>query len=487
MNLKNIFLTLTFITLIPIVAYGQDCDCKSNFEWIKKTFEENDAGFQYILEKKGEQAYGVHNALFVDKINSVRNLTECTTLLSEWLSFFRSGHIDIELLENSGSIDNSTKEKDTETVYETINIDIVDFEKQISQKKEIDYEGVWELDLYKIGIKKIGDDFVGFIITSGVETWKEGQIKLRIIKDNDTFSSIYHMGDHTPLGAGIPKLIGSNHLQIGGFLLKRLLPLYPMEEEVQSYIKSTSTNEPYFEEINGTTLLLRIPSFDSSKKTAINNVILNNKDKILKTENLIIDLRNNGGGSDDSFSELIPFLYTNPIRTIGVEFRSTKLNNQRMLDFATVPEYGFDEDGRKWAKDAYDKLEEHLNEFVSISSAELGVSIKIQDTIYAYPKNIGILINDRNASTAEQFLLAAKQSKKVKLFGTTTFGALDISNMYFVESPCKEFKLWYCLSKSRRIPNMTIDDIGIQPDYFIDKSIPDYKWVDFATEILNQK
>ena len=66
-------------------------------------------------------------------------------------------------------------------------------------------------------------------------------------------------------------------------------------------------------------------------------------------------------------------------------------------------------------------------------------------------------------------------------------GALDVSNMYGVESPCKEFRLWYCLSKSRRIPRMAIDDIGIQPDYCIDESIPEHKWVDFVTEILNQK
>jgi len=83
------------------------------------------------------------------------------------------------------------------------------------------------------------------------------------------------------------------------------------------------------------------------------------------------------------------------------------------------------------------------------------------DTVYEYPKNIGIIINENNGSTTEQFLLAAKQSKKVKLFGTTTMGVLDISNMHFVQSPCEEFKLGYCLSKSMRIPHMTIDNKGI--------------------------
>ena len=107
--------------------------------------------------------------------------------------------------------------------------------------------------------------------------------------------------------------------------------------------------------------------------------------------------------------------------------------------------------------------------------------------ILPYPKNIGIIINHKNGSTAEQFLLAAKQSKKVKLFGTTTAGVLDISNMYSVESPCKEFKLGYSLSKSLRIPDMEIDGKGIQPDYYIDKSIPQHDWVNYVNEILNEK
>ncbi len=111
---------------------------------------------------------------------------------------------------------------------------------------------------------------------------------------------------------------------------------------------------------------------------------------------------------------------------------------------------------------------------------------KLYINVYDHPKNVGILINEKNGSTTEQFLLAAKQSKKVKLFGVTTAGILDISNMYFVNSPDNEFKLGYSLSKSMRIPEMTIDNKGIQPDYYIDKSIPKYKWIEFVSNVLNE-
>ncbi|TRX16463.1 peptidase S41, partial [Flavobacterium franklandianum] len=309
----------------------------------------------------------------------------------------------------------------------------------------------------------------------------KGQIKIRLNDKNGTF----YLRDKNPEDFTSPNLLGINYLQLGNFTLKRLNPKYETEKDIEQYLTLMSIDKPFIEELNKTTLIFRIPSFDGSQRKIIDSVIAINKEKILKTENLIIDLRNNGGGDDISYKEILPFLYTNPIREVGVELLSTKLNNQRMLDFVNKPEFGFDEEAKKWLKESYDKLEKQLGQFVNLDSTT--VSINKFDQIYPYPKNVGIIINKGNGSTAEQFLLAAKQSKKVKLFGTTTFGALDISNMNFVKSPCNEFELGYCLSKSFRIPNMTIDSKGIQPDYYIDESIPKYKWIEYVNGILTEK
>jgi len=57
--------TIVLLVLIwfPVSVYSQECDCKGIFSWTKQTFEGNDAGFSHVLEKKGEQAYAIHNAL----------------------------------------------------------------------------------------------------------------------------------------------------------------------------------------------------------------------------------------------------------------------------------------------------------------------------------------------------------------------------------------------------------------------------------------
>ena len=478
-------LLLLVMISLPILSQAQDCNCASNFQWAKTIIEENDAGFAFTLENKGESAYEKHNEIFEEKVKTIKNLEECRQTIYEWLTFFRTGHIGIGIINQqggqSGEVPNpediSMQFKD----WEKLPIDLPKFRQYLEAKKEHDYEGIWSSPPYEIGIKKVGDEYLGFIIEADGVWWKKGQVKLRINKDNET---TFYMRDHSAQNFDDTKVLGNNYLQAGFIGLQRTFPELKTDEKVEKYLKAMSTRSPYFERVDDQTVLLRIPTFTGSEKKNIDAVIEANRELILKTPNLIIDLRNNGGGSDNSFNELLPLLYTNPIRTVGVEMYSTPLNNQRMLDFINKEEYGFDEAGKKWAQKSYDKLSKRLNEFVMMN--QYPVTVTSYDTVYPYPRNIGIIINENNASTTEQFLLAAKQSKKVKLYGTTTAGILDISNMYFVNSPCDEFQLGYSLSKSMRIPHMTIDDKGIQPDYYMDNDIPGHEWVEYVSEIMKE-
>ena len=181
---------------------------------MKKTFEENDAGFQYIIDKKGQAAYNIHNQLMIEKIKAAKTLTECTGLMYEWLTFFRSGHIGIERLTNETDISQMSNETN---VHETWEVDISEFEKYISTKQEADYEGIWEITGYKIGIKKDGANYIGFIIESSINTWKPCMVKMKIEQNDDKLKSTFYKRDHSPVESGEPELIGKNYLQINQF------------------------------------------------------------------------------------------------------------------------------------------------------------------------------------------------------------------------------------------------------------------------------
>ncbi len=475
-------------SIISRISFAQECNCEANLNWVRQTFEQNDAGFEYALETKGEEAYQKHNEIFNLKVKEIKNSTECTLFLYQWLLFFRDGHIAIQRNENFKDTTSKNEPKEEikqKTKWETIEVDVKEFTNYLNAKKDIDYEGIWDLNPYKIGIKKVDNNYLGFIIESSVENWKVGDVKLKFNIENQKVHSTFYLRNKTSQESDIVKSFGNNYLQVGNFTMKRISPTYSTEKHIEEYFKLINADKPYLEELNPTTLILRIPSFDHSQKEKIDSVIKKNKNMILSTENLIIDLRNNGGGSDISFNEIIPLIYTNPMTSFGVEYYSTKLNNQRMLDFIHKSEYGSSKEDKIWAQESFDKLEKQLGQFVNLDT--INVSQLKLDTVYEYPKNVGIIINKGNASTTEEFILTAKQSKKVKFYGTSTFGMLDISNMYFINSPCNEFKLGYCLTKSLRLPKIKIDGIGLQPDFIIDESIPDYDWVDYVNKSLNNK
>ncbi|WP_080780724.1 S41 family peptidase [Chryseobacterium phocaeense] len=484
-HVKAVIITSLF-ALITQSAYAQSCDCTKNYNWVKKTFEENDAGFEYALKQKDSQAYEAHNKATSEKVKSAKTFSECGPLLYEWLSFFRSGHIAIRPIKKESSQPSANEKTEKQFPdWESLPTNTQDFKTYLDKKKASDYEGIWVTEPYTIGIKKQGDQYVGFIIESGAENWTKGQVKLKINMADGKMSSVYYMRDRSKVESKEITLTGKNHLQIGDFSLSRVYPRIQNDPKHTQYFKSVSAGQPYIEKLNETTLYLRIPSFQASQKQKIDSVIAANKDKIIATENLIIDIRNGTGGSDANYSSILPLIYTNPIRTVGVEYLSTKLNNQRMMDFINKPEYGFSEENKKWAKNAFDTLEKEHGKFVNLN--ENIVSITKYDKVYPHPKNVGIIINQANGSTDEQFLLAAKQSRKVKLFGTTTYGVLDVSNMYYVPSPCKEFELGYSLSRSMRIPDFTIDGKGLQPDFYLDRSIPVHEWTEYVNAVLNGK
>lgn len=472
--------------VLPLLLLGQDCDCSSNFQWLKQTFEENDAGVSYVLDIKGQQAYQKHNEVFEARVKDIEVSTQCLETLYEWMLFFRSGHIAIRPTQAMDTGSDGPEPSKKEIIaqfedWENMELDLKEFKSYLSAKETPGYEGIWVNGPYEIAIKKVKEEYVGTILKADGVYWREGQVKLRIHPDQ---SAVYYMRDHSAENFDKAELVGENRLEMGFVDLKRTFPEFDEQPELERYIRTMEAEKPFFERIDEETALLRIPTFRGSEKNTIDKLIEANKESILQTPNLIIDIRNNGGGADRSYQELLPFLYTNPIRTVGVEYFSTELNNQRMIDFIEDPAYGFSDSEKEWAKDSYEKLSQQLGEFVNLNPEM--VSISKFDTVHAYPQRVGIIINEGNGSTAEQFLLAAKQSKKVKLYGTTTTGVLDISNMYFVPSPCGDFELGYSLSRSMRIPGMTIDDKGIQPDYFLDRGISSFQWIEFVVQSLKE-
>ena len=455
---------------------------EEKFQWVKQTFEQNDAGFQIVIARKGQVAYDCHNLMITQRIKSVKNIDECAGIIRDWLKFFRRGHHAVLVKPPQSTADNKDTKISLSMQPKYWQGDITQFQQYLSNKTEIDYEGVWGIDgNYKIGIIKEGNAYIGFIIESKFETWLPNMIKLKIENIEEQVKSTLYMRDFSPVMCGAPSLIKSFGLKIGTTNLKRLYPKPQLDRQDESYLRYLASNDPYLEDLNKNTLYFRIPTFYNETETMLEKLVSENLDKITQTENLIIDIRSNPGDSTSVTKPLIPILHTNSISISETLIYASPLNIQAYADILQRTD-DFDDNFIKYAKDVYESIKNKQGEFVNVISDV--TEIEPANKVLKYPKNIGIILNNESGSTAEWFAMIAKQSKKVKLFGVPTNGIIDTANPNNITSPCGELELVYCMaidSSARYIP---LDDIGVQPDFLIDSSIPDNKWVDHVNDIM---
>lgn len=258
---------------------------------------------------------------------------------------------------------------------------------------------------------------------------------------------------------------------------------FGLKDNLSSIVESPNTdfhnidNRLYAEKLSDKTIYVRIPSFDFSEKSKIDS-LLNKMDKeIQEYPNLIIDIRNSGGGSDWSWDGLTKYIYTNPIRLHSVDFKVSDLNINAL-------NYAASELQDAVVTNIAERMSRSKDDFVPFDEAGEQVRIQTKSEVLKKPERVGIIINEYNASADEAFLLVAKQSMKTKLFGRPSTGCFDISNMNIVDSDDGKYSLGYAMSVGNQMKYMPLDGIGVQPDFLIDDKIGANKWVEYVRKTL---
>ncbi len=227
---------------------------------------------------------------------------------------------------------------------------------------------------------------------------------------------------------------------------------------------------------------IRISSFKYENIDPVKNLIAKNKKNIEESKALIIDVRDNFGGTDDVYQPLLPYILTNPLRIMNVEFLSTPTLINGLRDYAlqNIPK-----DSLKAIQQIEDDLKEYkenLGNFVLYDGKKVTVdNIKLKPKS---PKQIIILANNNVASAGENFLFSARQSKKVKILGTPSMGVLDYGSIREFNLECDNYTLYLPTYRSARLPQYPIDNTGIQPDVYLDDTVDD--WLDFAIKYINE-
>ncbi len=467
------FLCSILLFGITINLYSQtECNCKMVLDNVIAKIESEYPGF----EEKTKDTLLYNNLktqLLSDAIQ--KDDSQCLEILTKYTSFFKDRHIWI--LKNEQEI---TANPETINKAKELEINITEFKKRIKSSKD-KLEGIWKDETYTVGISKTGEaQYTGFIIETKNPNWKPKEIKFQL---EGIKNITYYLSDHSSFKDTF-KLYDDYILYVNN--LRSSFIKQNLNRELDSVEVKKRIDELdgfYFKKLTAKSSLIRISSFNYPYVERIEKLIADNKEAIENSENLIIDIRNNAGGTDNAYIKLLPLISTNPIRNIGTELLITKT----LIDGVTTYKNGLIEKDPEINKEEISELENRINiykdnfgKYVNLSDKNVTI-----DSVQVYaksPEQIIILANDKVGSAGENFLLKAKQSKKVKVLGKPTAGVLDYANAYYFKFGCDNYKLLLPTYRSLRLPDYPIDNIGIQPDIYIDKSISD--WEQFAIDYL---
>jgi len=451
--MRKIILTLLLSLAPVIIALAQEktqCTCPTVLREIIEDVENRYPGYK---KKTAGTTKVLYDKLKLDiSILAGKNPTRenCFYLVEQYLAFFKDNHLiftdrKIEPIQiNVQSKKNAVKDQLTGVWRRRSDSLIIEISRK--QTKQLSYLA---------SIVSVKDDFS-----------KKGLIHFELIGNENEFKiRKYNNALTTYLLRG--RRLGNLLIEPDGIWEKQIVNnTNPIEKASEFAANTKFKHKP----INNHTYYLGIPSF-SMKEKQFDSLIVNtiipqlSKDKI---ENLIIDLRNNAGGNSSFFS-LLRLLYDKPFAVPGDFVFATPQTIARYKS-SSNPTH----------KAMLPKLISNVGGFVQRDSLKLSLK-----QTYQYPKSVYILVNENSASSTEYFLLLAKHSSKVKIFGRHTSGTLDYIELLEPEKlSCEGYSYMRPTAKSSFTDHNPIDNKGILPDVDLSK-YPDDKWVDVLVSRLN--
>lgn len=455
--MRNLFFLIIFIALTSNLRSQTD-DCVKDFDFLVQKIKIDYPGYNEKVTSKTRQKLLKLEQELRNKIQHYPD--SCGKYFSTYASWFKDNHLRIRRLNSSSVSNNNTKS--IPKVYSG-NLDSIIF----SGSDPV--EGLWHSFGGDIAIikSKTNNEYIGAAVS--FRNYKKNQVVFSLSKlaDNEYNTISYpYSNSFKPKTGKASMRLEDKVLELHNdtrFVRKTNSPISD-DALLYSYFPEYPNGSnifPLATKLSDSTFYLRVPSFEDNDAEVSTR---KHWSEITSMPNLIIDIRGNGGGQDNFYQILADLIYTNPYESKGVEWYATE-NNIKMYENAIKDgKIKNGEEGIRSTNAILNEMRKNIGGFVIHPMMGHDETIK-SDTVFPFPKKVGIIIDEDVASSAEQFLLDAKESSKVLLFGNcNTAGVLDYSNAITEKLPSNKYELTFPMTRSRRLPDHPIDNIGISPD-----------------------
>lgn len=456
----RIFLFSTLLAFSRLCA--QDNECLKDFDYLVKKIRNDYAGYTDKVTPATMKSLSDLEASLRTKITG--HPDSCGKYLSRYVQWFRDEHMFVSRVRGKGSNKTNTKPMAVKHFLRLGQDSLL-----ILGRKTSSAEGIWKGFWGRMAVIYRPDEGKYYGVALEYNGYEPGQVILELSQPVDGVFPLVRYdsySDYMPEKGSASLHADERILELHDFtrLVRESASARFDEALLNSYIPEFPNGVNLRKmalPLDDSTFFLRITSFGDS--SAIEMVAKHRKE-ILSRPDLIIDIRFNGGGLDEYWQDLEKLIYTNPYESKGVEWLAGEGNIRMFEDAIRAGDYLNGEEGKEWIEKLVEAMKKNPGGFV-IHPDMGGNSMVKEDTVYPKPSRVGIIINEGNGSSAEQFILAAKESKKVILFGNrNTAGVLDYSNRVNELFPSGKYEFYWPVSRSMRLPEHPIDNTGIPPD-----------------------
>ncbi len=473
-----------FLLLLMIACQAQaqtdtvgSCACDKDFAFVVHYLENHYSGFQDNVTDENGLAYQQLKAKLHEKSQQALSETNCLVLLKEYTGFFKDNHLEVRFRakpvvdEKSEATVQLFKASSVFKSRERVDYDSVQMREYLQQSED-ELEGIYENAVYQFAVVRNPTefrDYYGVITESKTALWEIGQIKCEIKRTSPTsFQTVVFQRNHSvtigTIDSGDPILAMFSDI-------KKVFPNSASLSAESNHHLAPAGSWFQFKVLDDSTTYLHIKTFDGSLKRKLDSAMNKVLPIIKQKPNLLLDIRNNGGGSDHNWRILAEYIYTDPFPNDVTEYYCTpeiiKRHEERLAEMQrNISAYG-------WGVVKYSKIK--LKKF---KKAPTGTFLPFESTIpwyarrfvvsnkyaqrkvHATPRKIILMYNRNTASAAEGLILNALHSKKVLTFGENSAGAITFGDISTVNTP-SGFMLQSATQRTRN--RFQYEHTGISP------------------------
>lgn len=472
------FFVLLLALMCMAVVRAQDCNCTKDFEFVVNYYEENLPGFADNVTPQNRAEYEqFKDTLRTVTYNYCNNEDLCFKTLLVYVAYFEDNHSSI--YPKTSTYINENKKKQVKQFLNSEqfkNRERVDsLPEQVTQPLE-SIENVYQTKdaSYTVAIipsKNEFRDYVAVITDSKTPLWQKGQVKFELKQLTDsTFDMFMYMRDHSLRYTKKVKLVNG---VLNDYWFNTAL------EQKVSYNVEIGYSTPTFKEIDAQTNYLYVPTFNGNRYDELAQFYAQHDSVIKAKPHLIIDVRNNGGGSDACAWPLLQYLYTQPFIDDTVAWYATKENIRKCTEWLAQMKQdtlNFDAEFLVGFEAEIEVMKAAPNKtFIPRST---GDTIAL-DTVLPYPEKVIVVANKNCASSCETLLFWALESDKTILVGENSGGYVGYGEISIVPTPNFNFELGCTMT--RYAQQRKYEANGIPPQVYLTN---DTDWVQQAMEML---